>query len=386
MIIALDERTLNQNIMSDGLIAGSGAGDIILIQDVSREAYDDSKYSLLPDKTVLHAEPSFQSVKSPSKSIIHKVMVSDEILVNGVQIPCKKSFITFIREATSGKKKVTFVCQGTRKLDSANADNKVVLDTISEYLGYRSFTVEALEYIDGTNSLNFIIFDRGYKADFSHIFARKDRTLRGIKEYTQEEISNWSETEFGLLCIHMLRQYSLTWLTKLLTDNRYCAKRFGAKVLSDVNEVDFLEEPIIIDGKKFFVRNKWSPTTRSAFFNWLLDRISEKSNDVFDITRTDEVKALRIPDCVNGIDYNHNQIEIAYSVSGKNIKDFIYGQNVYQRDNVVLVDEQVTRLLSYSFYFVKYMKEQSIILNKEKTTILPSKEKEVLDLIRKGEL
>lgn len=388
MLIALDERTLNQNIMKDGLIAGSGAGDIILIQDVSREAYDDDEYKALPDNTALHSDSSLQSIKSKTPSIIHRVMVSDKILVNGEEISCDKSFLTFIREATSGKKKVTFVCQETRELESQNVNNKAVLNAISEHLNHHSYTVEALDYIEGTNSLNFIVFDRGYKADFSQIFAKNEKSLRGIKNYNKEEIKNWSKTEFALLCIHIIRQYNLAWLAILLTSDRYCQKRFSiGKILSPVHNPGFFNELIDINGFKYYIRNDWTIPSQEDFFNWLLDRVSEVSNDVFNISFPDSVKSLKIPDIVTGIDYSKEQIEIFYSgPTYKSIQKDINKQNIFQRDNVILVDEKITRLLSYSFFYVKYMKEQSLILSKTKTKILPAKENDVLDLIKKGDL
>lgn len=388
MLIVLDNETLFRNISNDGK-QGSGAGDIILHQHANAprpNEYQLTDFDCIPDHAVYHADPSLLSKKRTAINEVCKVFVFDKFQVNDEPIECENKFIVFIRKSGNDPK-TRLVCQGEdRKIVGTDIDNKQVMDTVSKHLDGVAFTVQALEYKEDEDILNFIVFTYGKSNQASEIFKKNEGIQRVLAGYGSLDYRDWSDIEFSIHCIQLIRKYKINILAKLLADEMYCRKRFNMEVpfISLDNAGERIEQAINIDNVKYYVLAQMSKTSKRNLWEFLLDRIESVSEDVVINSDEYQLKGLKIPDAVP-IDVEAETLEILFRVGTTNYRSYFYKQKVFQGDKVLLVSDAVDAIKTKYLYKVRFVKEESIICDKCEIMINPAFESEVLDEIR-GEL
>lgn len=385
MLIVMDNETLYRNISNDGK-KGSGAGDIILNQNANAPKpteYKISDFNCIPENNEFLNHPSLISVKSSDNCEIYKVFIFDKFKVNGVEIECENRFIIFIRKAGSVPK-IRLICQGSkRSINGTNINNKLVLDSVSKYLNNEAFTVQALEYNEEDDSLNFIVFLYGKYNQASQIFKKSIGIKRRLVGYNENYLEDWSDVEFSLHYIHLIRKYNLNILTILLNDKMYCSKRFKMNFafLDKNNSADRFNQKINIFNEDFYIPINLSKISKIALWDFLLDRIEIISEDVINELNEYELKPMRIPNIV-AIDSMSDTIEIPFKIEESNYKRYFYEQEIYQGDNVILVSDEIDSIKSSYLYKIRFVKEESIICDKCKIMINPQYELEILKELR----
>lgn len=385
----LNNETLYRNISNDGK-QGSGAGDIVLHQKAgnpSENEYSLSYFDCIPDEVELHDEPSLMSVKSDT-SKIYKVFVFDKFQVNSEPIECDYKFIVFIRESGNAVKKVRLICQGEkRRIDNKKIDNKLVLDAVSKYLGDEAFTVQALEYKQDINVLNFIVFLYGKNNKASQIFKKTVGVERKLSGYGTIDLKNWSNTEFSLHYVQLIRKYNLNIIVPLLEDWMYCNRKFKIKTpfLCKDKDNKRLNEKIVIFDKEFYVLFDLDESSKNTLWEFLLDRIDAVSEDVIICSNEYQLKGLRIPYEIS-IDTEVDTIEIFFKVGTLNYKKDFYNQKVFQGDNVLLISDDGNRIIANYLYKVRFVKEESIICDKCEIMINSMYEQDILQEIKGAEI
>lgn len=389
MLIAMSDETLYRNIDNDGK-QGSGAGDIILHQkagDPKPAEYQLSYFNIIPDHDELKSDPSLVSAKSAATSIIHRVFVFDKFQVNGEQMDCENRFIVFIRTSGNNPPKVRLACQGeNRKIAGTDIDNKLVMDAVSKHLNDAAFTVQALEYKETEDVLNFIVFTYGKSNQASEIFKKNVGINRVLSGYGTLDYREWNNIEFSLHCVQLIRKYKLFGLVKLLCDGMYCRKRFSMNIsfLADTSSTERLVHSVNIDENNYFVFIELSENSKRDLWEFLLDRIDSVSEDIVIDSNEYQLKGLKIPDTID-IDVDDDVLEIPFKVGTMNYRKYFYGQKVYQGDYVLLISNDVNTIIAKYLYKVRFVKEESIIFDKSEIMINPTYETEILEEIR-GEL
>lgn len=388
MLIAMNYETLYRNIDNNGK-QGSSAADIILHQHSDNPVeteYRLSDFDCIPDHAEYHAEPSLLSKKITAINEVCKVFVFDKFQVNDEPIECENKFIVFIRKSGNDPK-TRFVCQGeNRKIDGTDIHNKLVMDSVSRYLNDCAFTVQALEYKEDEDILNFIVFTYGKSNKASEIFKKKEGVQRVLAGYGSLDYKDWSDMEFSIHCIQLIRKYKMNILTRLLADEMYCRKRFNMDVpfISSDNTEERIEQAVDINHVKYYVLDQISKTSKRNLWAFLLDRIESVSEDVIIDSYEYQLKALKIPDAVP-IDVEAETLEILFKVGTENHSKYFNKQKVFQGDNVLLVSDAVDAIKTKYLYKVRFMKAESIICDKLEIMINPTYEIEILEELR-GEL
>lgn len=386
MLIVMNNETLYRNISNDGK-QGSGAGDIILHQHADKprpNEYHISDFDCIPDHPELRNDVSLISVKSSDNSEIYRVFIFDKFQVNGEQLECENRFIVFIRKSGGKVPKVRLICQGSnRSIEGTDIDNKLVLDAVSKHLNDKAFTVQALEYKEQEDILNFIVFLYGKKNQTSQIFKKTGGVKRKLSGYGTNDFCDWNDTEFSLHCVQLIRKYKLNTVISLLKNQMYCTKRFNmhASFLDHNNSNERLNQKIKIFDDDFYLLVKLSIKSKSALWEFLLDRIETISEDVVIDSNEYELKGMRIPDAVI-IDTESDIIEISFKGDRAMNRDYFYAQRIFQGDNVLLVSDAADAVKAKYLYKVRFVKEESIICDKCPIMINPTCEKEILEEIR----
>lgn len=400
MIITLNKGTLNGNIDNDILNIGSDAGDVILAQQKANvDKFDIKEFDELPQCDELIGKEELESRKTKSK--VHRVFVFDKIAVNGIQIDCQKKFLIFIRESFGQIHKMVIGIQANRVFPEYDVDNKEVLRCISKHIGNEGYIVDALEYDEENGVLNFIIYLYGNNAKASHVYRDYALQHRKLKNYDNKHVASWNDVEFSIQCIQLIRKYELKNKIDLLLNKRYCKMRFDMTYKNASNEKEmfsflstnhienntYMEQPIELFGEKYYLATRWANESKKLmFWNWLLDNIAQVSNDVVIDYSENEVKFLKVPNEIP-VDVDAKILELGYKVETgtekKNFKPFFLEQHTIVGDEVLLVDEEINRLRAYCLYRVKFFKEQSLLLDKQKDMVDFAKEQEVLRIARK---
>lgn len=381
----MNNETLYRNISNDGK-QGSGAGDIILHQHADvpgPNEYQISDFDCIPDHPELRNDTSLISVKSSANSEIYRVFIFDKFQVNGEPLECENKFIVFIRKS-GNVPKVRLICQGSdRNIEGTNIDNKLVLDAISRHLNDGAFTVQALEYKEQEDTLNFIVFLYGKNNQASQIFKKTAGVERKLSGYGTNDFGDWNGTEFSVHCVQLIRKYKLNTVISLLKDQMYCTKRFNmdASFLDQESSDERLNQKIKIFDDEFYILVKLTSTSKSALWEFLLDRIEAISEDVVIDSNEYELKGMRIPDTIT-IDTELDTIEIPLKDDRTNYRKYFYAQRIFQGDNVLLVSDAADAVKAKYLYKVRYVKEESIICDKCEIMINPIYETEILEEIR----
>lgn len=392
MLIPLNDKTLNYNIVNDGM-SGSNAGDVIIIQNLNSPKETDYKISdfdIIPNHHELMSEPDLISSKDPNSKVL-KVFVFDKFELNGEPFEAPSKFIAFIRSVDPDKPKVkvSFICQETRQLSQYNINNRDIMDSISDILQRRAFKVEAVEYKQECDTLNFIVLDYKLTNKASEIFGKIKRNISG---YEEQDIEEWNNYEYAAHCLRLIRKYDLREIVPLLLNKKYC-NRFGInhEILSRLNDDEALDLDKCI--KLFGVFYKFhfleNNINRSSFWDFLLARIENKSDDVKRVADDGLFCLLRVPDgmMINNdtevfkVEYGNFDIKI----DNREIKfkKYIKQQNLYQGYNVILINESLSEFKANYIYKIKFIQEQFVILQKTKKVIAMGLEEKLLNDIRR---
>ena len=423
MIVPLDKNVLHKNFIDDANV-GSLSGDIILIQDTDREerSYIDDLMNYfnenLPLESDLLNDDRLKSRQKPEDNKILGAHIYKNFSVNGKKFNSERYFITYIREKLSGKKKITFCLFLSTKLEEWNVDNTAVINDLSNTINNQGFRVDALNYIKSEDRLDFVTNIYGQNVPTSEVFYDNKRHMRKLNDFSKSKIKFWSDLQFGVNCLNLLEKYDLTEKFQLLANNYYCKKRFNLhKIISnqiteDEREI-YSNEKFYFNNEKYHVLSSWD-TTRKLFWDWLLDCISEVSDDVIP-GEVNNINYLRLPidylDTLNDSDEDFNiKFKILSEDSHKNVDDEnesnvtvtakkskfqknyrqyfvnqVSDQRLFSNQEVLIVDPFLTKFLSYELFKIRAIKEQEMILVKGNGFINKDKSDVILDRIRRGD-
>ncbi len=397
MLIPLDKKCLYKNINNDTMDIGSAAGDIIIVQDTTRtpNEFSLSDYSSLPNDDDLLEYPPLKSRKNPLGTKILGAYVFKKFSVNKIDFESNKYFLVFIRQALTGKRKITLCAQPTRNIEDKNIDNSVVLNDLSKTINDQGFIVDALNYIESEDKLDFIVNLYGSDAVTSTVFTNTNTLERALKNYPSDEIQKWSNLEFSIQCLNLLRKYGLERKSILLENENYCNKKFKLKLndsflsiikeklTNDDEEKVYTKNTIFFDDKEFHIFVSWKQSTRNNFWEWVLDQIMEVSDDVNVIKQKSQVKYIKLPSVYeSSIDRKASEIEIKYNINDENYKRYFQENDLKIGDEIMIVNSNLTHLLSFNLYEIKNFKEQSMILHKKQDLINKNFENEILEMIK----
>lgn len=420
MILPLDKKALYLNIENDTMDKGSAAGDVILVQDTDGLKNNELKELIyrynefLPIDEELLNEKSLKSVKNPDNTKILGAYVFDNFSVNNIPFSSEKNFLIFIRQSLVGKKKVTLIFQASRKLPSKNIDNGVVFDDLSKTINNQGFRVDAFNYIEKENRLDFIVNLYGFNAVTSEVFFDDAEALsRVLKGFSEEDVSKWSDLQFTVNCLYLLKKYGLEIKSPLLENEDYCEKRFGLYpilIKNKDNKANYSNEEFYFNNDYYHILTSWENikgrSSRKIFWEWLLDHINEVSSDVQMVKKSQEIDFLRIPDYYeNSLEDIGGEIEISFDIEINDLKNieqeeflgqikiknsrkflnhrnYFKNQNLKINDEVILINTSLTKILFNDVYKIKAFKEQSFILTKSNCYINKDSKQEFLNLIK----
>lgn len=422
MIIPLDKNVLHKNFIDDANV-GSLSGDIILIQDtgnVERSYIDDLINYFnenLPLESNLLNDNRLKSKQKPEDNKILGAHIFKNFSVNGKKFDSESYFITYIREKLSGKKKITFCLFLSTKLEEWNVDNLAVINDLSNAINEQGFRVDALNYIKSEDRLDFIANIYGPNATTSEVFYDNKRHMRKLNDFPKSKIRLWSDLQFAVNCLDLIEKYDLTEKFQLLTNNYYCKKRFKLnKIISkrlNENETElYSNEKFYFNNERYHVLSSWDDN-RKLFWDWLLDCISEVSDDVIP-RQVNNINFLRLPidyiDNLNDSDEINIKFKITSDDSNKNVdeenesnvtvspknskfqKNYrkyfvnqVSEQRLFFNQEVLIVDPFLTKFHSCYLFKIRAIKEQEIILDKGNGFINKDKRETILNMIRRGD-
>lgn len=417
MIIPLDKNVLHQNIIDD-VFHGSLSGDIILIQDTDSQerSYINNLIEYfnenLPLESNLLNDDRLKSRVRPEDNKILGAYVFKNFSVNGIEFNSESNFIAYIREKFSGKKKISFCLFPSTKLEEWNVDNLAVLKDLSKSIDNQGYRIDALNYIKSENRLDFVADLYGLNATISKVFYDDKKHMRKLKNFFKSE--SWTDLQFSIYCLNLLEKYDLTGKFLLLNNNYYCKKRFKVpKIISkqlNENEKDvYSNKKFYFNKEKYYVLASWG-NSKEFFWDWLLDCISEVSDDVIsdeanninylklpkdyliDLNNFDEILEIKYKkdsgDSNTNVDSeNESNVTIRRKNSRyeKNFKKYFANQRLFSNQEVIIVDPYLTKFLSYDIFKIRAIKEQSIILVRGNGFINKDKEEIILGMIRGGD-
>ena len=98
------------------------------------------------------------------------------------------------------------------------------MNDLSNAINEQGFRVDALNYINSEDRLDFITNIYGPNATTSEVFYDNKRHMRKLKDFSKSKIRLWSDLQFGVNCLNLLEKYDLTEKFQLLADNYYLCK------------------------------------------------------------------------------------------------------------------------------------------------------------------
>lgn len=247
--------------------------------------------------------------KSRVQAKINNIFVFDRIAVNGILLEGVPSFCMYIREETDpnnvhcGRQKVHYPI--SLVFEDKNIHNKNVLKAISNYLCNYAFLVEAFEYDQENQVLNFDITIVGEEnIPYSKVFINR----RGVGNKFTSYFSEVSDV-YDLEIIALRERYGYDAVTPdnfndVTNENVLIArstvvdylKEHNAKnirVLKEEYPYSLYDIQYSVDGKRKYAIIKQT-ATKSKYFNLSLSRI-QFCNDFVDF-----VKVFLVTD-VNGV-------------------------------------------------------------------------------------
>ena len=109
----------------------------------------------------------------------------------------------------------------------------------------------------------------------------------------------------------------------------------------------------------------------------------EVSDDVNVIKQKSQVKYIKLPSVYeSSIDRKASEIEIKYNINDENYKRYFQENDLKIGDEIMIVNSNLTHLLSFNLYEIKNFKEQSMILHKKQDLINKNFENEILEMIK----
>jgi hypothetical protein len=133
------------------------------------------------------------------------------------------------------------------------------------------------------------------------------------------------------------------------------------------------EGKILLFNDEFYVFKYLDLKSRNRIWNLVLDRIEEVSNELKYEKDEFIIKGLMIPRDILE-EKQGNFLMLRFDNDKQKIRSFIYKQNIFEGNKVILVDEDVTKIRQYYIYKVVSMKEEVLIL--EKTDMIINKKEE----------
>ena len=407
MIIPINRKSLCINIDID---TGSSSNkcEYILTQNSSEvsDSYDISEYDHFPKRPDLLSNNKFVSIQDPDSKPM-AIFEFKNITVNGVDVQSNKSFCMYIRRSSlaAAHPKIVLVYSKTFIVDGTDIDNASVLDSISNALNRQGFIVDAFNYVEETETLDFVVNKYGTNAKMSQIFGKRTPEKKYAPlENSNNDISQWNNIEFGSYLVQLIRKYKLFRLIPLLLDSKYCStgERFNLNnksILFSEYTDDCLSEPFVIDGKKYYVLADFEGKT-NRIWKWVIDQISEVSRDVrveeignritgfpvpvhIEFDKNDERLKLdkrvsyeiEIGDAIESDVDTRFASEVKTTLDSSGTKVTLNYDNYYKMfdfvigDKVILTDAMISRLLTYAVYSVSSVEEQYTLLKKGKDYI-----------------
>lgn len=402
--------TFKENIYNDIKAKGSQAGEVTLLQkkatsdkldlsDFDGSNFNITDYDVLPQNSELLENEELKSQQNDSK--VHRVFVFEKIAINGRIIDCPRKLMIFIRETIGTLHKLLIVVQAKRRYPEYDIDNVKVFECIDNHINNEGYVIDALDYDEESGILNFIIYRYGTNAKLSEVYREFSWGSRELKGFDNNDILKWNDIEFSIQCAYLIRKYRLVNQIRLLLDVNYCRKRFDMSYknsrkereyfsflsIINSNQDIYMDKKICMFDEMYYLATTWeSSEKRLLFWNWLLNNISQVSNDVSVNYTDDEVKFLKIPESIS-IDTDEEILELDYKVKvgkeNENFKDFLIEHRINMGDELILVDKEINRLRAYYLYKLKYFKPKTFLLEKGKDIINMNKEQELIEMARK---
>lgn len=193
----------------------------------------------------------------------------------------------------------------------------------------------------------------------------------------------WCTMEFVSHFIRLVRRYNLDYVVKLLADKMYCSRNLGMKnpfLNIDKND-DTYEELFCLFNKEYYISKEISYNSRIKLWNLLLDRIEAITDEVIYETENDIFKGIKIPDTIK-IEETENILILNFDNDKIKHRNFLYNQNIFEGNKVLLFNEKVDKIIRYNIYKINSMREEAMILEKTEMIVNVNQQNNVISKMK----